>query len=322
MSSNCSESNSAGFPATQTTGQYLHGASDLRCESRELPPPGPDEVQVAIQATTLCGSDLHYFHRYRNGSIVVKEPLCLGHESSGRIVSLGSRASQVNSKLSVGDGVALEVGIPCSQCDLCDQGRYNICSGLCFRGSGSKYPHFQGTLQEFVNQPARWVHQLPDGISYETGALLEPLAMAVYAMRRSQATAVAAKERSCLVFGAGAVGLLCATTARVEGYDNIAMADIDPGRLRFALDRGFASASYQVTPKRGATNDETMQIAKQTAAELADCRWPDGDCVGRVAVTFECTGVESCLQSSIYASLVVSQCRRLCCLEHLSPHER
>lgn len=133
----------------------LHGERDLRLEERDLPPPGRDEVQVAVQSTGLCGSDLHYFHHFRNGDIVVREPLTLGHESSGTVVGVGSAVSD----LEAGDRVALEVGLPCEECEYCRQGRYNICRGMRFRSSAKAFPHAQGTLQERVNHPARWCHK-------------------------------------------------------------------------------------------------------------------------------------------------------------------
>jgi L-iditol 2-dehydrogenase len=128
------------------TGIYLTSIK----EYRTLEPPGPQEVQVAVQATGLCGSDLHYFKHYRNGDILVQEPLTLGHESAGIICAVGSEVKH----LSAGDKVALEVGLPCTQCNLCLEGKYNICKALRFRSSAKSYPHFQGTLQERINHPA------------------------------------------------------------------------------------------------------------------------------------------------------------------------
>lgn len=124
-------------------------------EERSLPPPSADEVQIAVQSTGLCGSDLHYFGHYRNGDILVREPLTLGHESSGTVVAVGSDVSN----LKPGDRVALEVGLPCESCEYCASGRYNICRGMKFRSSAKAFPHMQGTLQERINHPARWVHK-------------------------------------------------------------------------------------------------------------------------------------------------------------------
>jgi L-iditol 2-dehydrogenase len=139
----------------ESRGQYLHGPKDLRTESRPIEAPGPGEVQIAIRATTLCGSDLHYYAHGRNGGIIVREPLCLGHEAAGEIVGVGEGVNNYAN----GDKIALEMGMPCEKCDLCKRGRYNICPKLRFRGSASAWPHYQGSLQERVNHPAKWVHK-------------------------------------------------------------------------------------------------------------------------------------------------------------------
>lgn len=124
-------------------------------DSRPLLPPGPSEVQLAILSTTLCGSDLHYFNHYRNGDIIVREPLTLGHESAGRVVAVGSEVAG----FATGDLVALEMGLPCGTCELCAGGRYNICRDMRFGSSARVVPHLQGTLQERMNHPAAWCHK-------------------------------------------------------------------------------------------------------------------------------------------------------------------
>jgi L-iditol 2-dehydrogenase len=98
---------------------------------------------------------MHYFGHYRNGDIMVREPLTLGHESAGAVVAVGSAVTE----LAPGDHVALEVGLPCEKCELCAEGRYNICKGMNFRSSAKAFPHSQGTLQEKINHPARWCHK-------------------------------------------------------------------------------------------------------------------------------------------------------------------
>jgi L-iditol 2-dehydrogenase len=159
--------------ASQIRASVLHGAKDLRIvrfhaprnshthtdsepqESRSLFPPGPNDLQVSIRSTGLCGSDLHYYRHNRNGDILVQEPLSLGHESAGVVVSVGADVKG----FSVGDKVALEVGLPCEQCDRCKEGRYNICKGMRFRSSAKSFPHAQGTLQDRINHPAAWCHK-------------------------------------------------------------------------------------------------------------------------------------------------------------------
>ncbi|CAN9229888.1 unnamed protein product [Alternaria alternata] len=156
----------------QIRASVLHGAKDLRIvcgnnipsslkvltrrqENRSLFPPSPTELQISIRSTGLCGSDLHYYRHYRNGDIIVREPMSLGHESAGVVVDVGSEVSNFK----VGDKVALEVGQPCENCDRCKEGRYNICKGMKFRSSAKAFPHAQGTLQDRINHPAAWCHK-------------------------------------------------------------------------------------------------------------------------------------------------------------------
>jgi L-iditol 2-dehydrogenase len=291
----------------QIKASVLHGIKDLRIvrrtcsrksreanskqEERDLPVPGADEVQIQVASTGLCGSDLHYYSHFRNGDILVREPLSLGHESAGVITSVGSSVTD----LKTGDKVALEVGLPCEQCSRCKEGRYNICKDMKFRSSGKSFPHFQGTLQERVNHPAKWCYRLPDDMSLDIGALLEPLGVALHAFRRSQMP----KDATILIFGAGAVGLLCAAVAMVRGAGKVVIADIDAGRLEFAVKNGFAHTSYTVPMRRGKDIDENLAIAKETAAEIGKV-----DDVGEFDVTFECTGVPSCVQAGIYVCLL------------------
>ncbi|EME87786.1 uncharacterized protein MYCFIDRAFT_75620 [Pseudocercospora fijiensis CIRAD86] len=275
--------------SAQVQASVLHAAKDLRVESRTLSPPAADEVQVRIASTGLCGSDLHYYSHFRNGDILVREPLSLGHESAGIISSVGSNVENFKA----GDKVALEVGLPCEKCQRCREGRYNICKDIKFRSSGKAFPHFQGTLQERINHPAKWVYKLPEDLSLDVGALLEPLGVALHAFRRS----LMPKDATVVVFGAGAVGLLCAAVAKLKGAKKIIIADIDAGRVGFAVENGFAHHSYTVPMKRGKDIDENLAIAKETAAEIGKV-----DDVGEVDVVFECTGVPSCVQAGIYST--------------------
>ena len=152
----------------------LHGRKDLRTvcltsipslsatyplrtlqDPRSISPPTSSEVQVAIRATTICGSDLHYYHHFAIGDTPVREPLTLGHESAGVVTAIGSSVLD----FAIGDRVALEVGVPCGGCERCEEGRYNLCEKMKFRGSARSLPHFQGTLQEKLNHSSQWIHK-------------------------------------------------------------------------------------------------------------------------------------------------------------------
>lgn len=272
----------------------LHGPNDLRVEQWTLESPSSTELQIAIKATGLCGSDLHYYQHYRNGDIQVREPLCLGHESAGVVVDLGSQVDGFN----VGDRVALEVGLPCGACERCGEGRYNICQQLKFRSSAKAFPHFQGTLQDRINHPASWCHKLPDKVSFGLGAILEPLSVAIQASRRAKMV----QGSATLVFGAGAVGLLCAAMAKVTGSSNVVIADIQQERVRFATQYGFAHEGFTVPAKRGVDMKEKLQIAKDTAALATEKGSSDPQLDGGFNVVFECTGAEACTQAAIYAT--------------------
>ncbi|KAJ9613253.1 hypothetical protein H2200_003195 [Cladophialophora chaetospira] len=250
-----------GLLPTVSRGHYLVQSKELSTKHTELAPPGPGEVQIAPKCTTLCGSDLHYYNHYRNGSIMIKEPLCLGHESAGEVVMIGSGVKNRQ----IGDKVAIECGVPCSECESCTGGRYNICPKLRFRGSGAAFPHYQGTMQEKINHPARWTH-------------------------------------SCLVIGAGAVGLLCAAVARFRGCSKIAICDIDNRRVDFALENDFAQIGLTVQRRLGRNIEDELRNARALASDIGDLIWPDGGVAGKFSIVFECTGVPSCVQSSIYAA--------------------
>ncbi|KAK4102801.1 GroES-like protein [Parathielavia hyrcaniae] len=271
----------------------LHGARELRLEERDLPPLGGNDVQVAVKATGLCGSDLHYFGHFRNGDILVREPLTLGHESAGVITAVGPAVTS----LQAGDHVALEVGQPCEKCELCQEGRYNICRDMKFRSSAKAYPHAQGTLQEQITHPASWCHKLPPDVSLELGALVEPLSVALHASDRARL----APGSTVLVFGAGTVGLLCAAISKAVGDARVVIADIQEDRVRFAVDNGFADAFVVVPMKRPDTIESKLEFAKQVA-EAVKATTLNGRALGEVSATYECTGVETCLQASIYAT--------------------
>lgn len=289
---------------TTTLATSLHGAKDLRIENRTLPPPGPNDLQIQIRATGLCGSDLHYYNHNANGDIKVLEPLTLGHESAGVVLSVGSN---VSSKFAPGDKVALEVGRACRQCERCLEGRYNICAGMKF-GSSAKggLPHTQGTLQGRVNHPADLCYKLGEGMNLELGALVEPLSVAIHASKRATIKEDASLRGKVLVFGAGAVGLLCAAVCKLEGVKRVIIADVDAGRVDFAVKNGFAHEGFLVPMRRGSTTEENLDIAKLTASEISSVKSADGTAVGEVDAVFECTGVPSCVQTAIYVSLAKS----------------
>lgn len=130
-------------------------ANESKQETRTITDPAANELQIAIKATGLCGSDCSYYSKFCNGDLQACEPLSLGHESAGIVVAIGQSVTGYQ----IGDRVALEVGVPCDNCRSCQRGRYNLCPKMRFRSSAKSVPHFQGTLQERINHPAKWCHK-------------------------------------------------------------------------------------------------------------------------------------------------------------------
>ncbi|KAB8253351.1 chaperonin 10-like protein, partial [Aspergillus flavus] len=277
--------------------------------------PTGSEVQVAIRATGLCGSDLHYYNHGRNGDFVVREPFCLGHESSGVVTAVGPEVTT----LQVGDRVALEVGLPCRKCVLCKQGRYNICPEMKFRSSAKIFPHLDGTLMELTNHPAEMCHKLPDSVSFAGGALVEPLAVCLHAVRRShppskeevQLAESLGDQSAALIFGAGAIGLLLAgALATAENFSNIVVADIDPARLAIAesLNLGLKTALIPKAdpahppPAKDAPHAEQTAYALQNAQRVAATLKDTIGLTSGFSRIYECTGVPACVQAGIYAA--------------------
>ena len=162
-------------PLQKQRAAVLYGPKDLRYEERTLWPPRPNEAQVKVVATGLCGSDrtsplwpipvpplsdahlyltVHYYVQGRNGDFALQAPLVLGHESSGIVTAVGSGVKN----LVVGQRVAIEAGVMCNDCGYCSKGRYNLCKGLRFASSAKTFPHLDGTLQQYMNHPAHVLH--------------------------------------------------------------------------------------------------------------------------------------------------------------------
>ncbi|KAJ7485637.1 GroES-like protein [Mycena latifolia] len=272
----------------------LYGPKDLRIEQRTLWPPQAGQAQVAVMATGLCGSDLHYYLHGRNGDFALQAPLVLGHEAAGVVTAVGPGVKH----LAVGQRVAIEAGIMCSKCSYCAAGRYNLCKEMRFCSSAKTFPHLDGTLQTYMNHPAHVLHPLPENVSFEQAALAEPLSVLLHAARRAQIT----PGQTALVFGVGAIGLLACAVAASMGAARVVAIDINQARLDFARDNGFAGETYCLPPPtdkdKAKTSEEALRRAKETMeGALAKFRAPEG-----FDVVFECTGAEPCIQMSVHAA--------------------
>lgn len=205
----------------------LRGVHDVVVEERDIPTPQPDEVLVKVGSVGVCGSDVHYYEQGRIGRYVVDSPLILGHEAGGTVVEVGSHVTG----LSEGQRVALEPGVPCRSCRQCLSGHYNLCPDMKFFAT----PPYDGAFAEFVVMPADFVYPIPDHVSDDAAALLEPLSVGIWACRQSRVTV----GDSVLITGAGPIGLACAQSARAFGADSVTVSDLNPHRLALAAKLGF-----------------------------------------------------------------------------------
>jgi len=245
----------------------LHGVQDLRVEPRPTPEPGPHEVLVAVRSVGICGSDVHYFEHGRIGDFVVRAPLVLGHEASGVVVGHGLAARRHRA----GQRVALEPGVPCGRCRECRAGRYNLCPEVRFFAT----PPVDGALARYVTIHEDFAHPLPDELSDDAGALIEPLSVGIWANRKA-GTGTGSRV---LVTGAGPIGMVSAQVARAVGAAWVGIVEVNPDRIRQAAALGF---------------DEV--IDGRHAGDLGTCaaaREPD--------VLIECTGVTDVVRAGIRA---------------------
>ncbi|KAF2680963.1 hypothetical protein K458DRAFT_406732 [Lentithecium fluviatile CBS 122367] len=244
-------------------------------EDRPIPElPSPYDVIVKPQWTGICGSDVHYWVEGRIGHFVVESPMVLGHESAGIIHSVGDKVKT----LKVGDRVAMEPGVPCRRCIRCKEGKYNLCPDMAFAAT----PPYDGTLARYYTLPEDYCFKLPEGMSLEEGALIEPTAVAVHITRQ----AAVKPGDSVVVFGAGPVGLLCCAVAKAYGATKVVTVDINEERLQFAL--GYAATtSFKSARVSAEENAKTM---------IKECELGPG-----ADIIIDASGAEPCIQTAIHA---------------------
>ena len=197
------------------------------------PTPQAHEAVVRVEAVGVCGSDTGYYKVGRIGDYVVTGPIILGHEVAGQVIEVGADVTNVR----VGDRVAIEPGTPCRHCPQCLSGRYHLCPELEFFAT----PPYDGALVQRMATDARNLYPLPDSMSYEQGALVEPLSVGIWGCKRAGLQ----PGDEVLVTGAGPVGLLAAAVARAFGALSVTVTDVSPFRLGLAAQLGFETEHAQ-----------------------------------------------------------------------------
>ncbi|MDV3126285.1 NAD(P)-dependent alcohol dehydrogenase [Mycobacterium sp. 21AC1] len=204
----------------------MTGVGTLVIEDRPVPTPGPHEVLVEVAAVGVCGSDVHYYRHGRIGDFVVEDPMILGHELSGRIAAVGDGVDPGR----VGQRVAVEPQHACRRCAQCKAGRYNLCPEMKFYAT----PPIDGAFCRYVTIDDDMAHPVPDSMSDDAAALLEPLSVAITTMRKAGIV----PGSSILIAGAGPIGVICAQAARAFGASRIVVSDLVAARRERVLEFG------------------------------------------------------------------------------------
>ena len=186
--------------------------------SQEL---GPRDVRIRPLRVGICGSDIHYYLHGRIGDFVVKEPMVLGHEASGVVLEIGSEVTSLNP----GDRVCMEPGIPNVNSREYLTGMYNLDPDVQFWAT----PPVHGCLCESVVHPEQFTFRLPDHVSLEEGALVEPLAIGVHSAKKARIV----PGDTALVLGAGTIGIVIALAAVASGCSTVYISDVKQDKLEF-----------------------------------------------------------------------------------------
>lgn len=257
----------------------MYGVRDVRIEERPVPEPGPGEVLVAVARVGVCGSDVHYFTHGRIGDFVVRSPMILGHESAGVVAALGEGVES----LQVGDRVTVEPGYPCRHCHYCKTGRYNLCPDVVFMAT----PPIDGAFCEYVAWPADYVFRLPQTMTMEDGAMMEPLAVGLAAAERGGV----GPGDAVAVFGSGPIGLLTLQAARAAGASTLIAVDVVSYRLEHALRLG---ATHVVNDSDGRALESVRAIT--SAMQGFEPRYSGVD------VAFETAGAAATTRNALAAT--------------------
>lgn len=227
-----------------------------------MPVPADDEVLVKVASVGVCHSDVHYYREGRIGDFIADKPLVLGHEVSGRIVAAGAKVPGSR----VGERVAIEPQRPCRVCAQCTAGRYNLCPRMEFYAT----PPVDGAFQEYVTIQAPFAHPVPDSVTDDVAALLEPLSVGIWASRKAGIT----PGSRVLIAGAGPIGVITAQAAKAFGAAEVIVTDPVPGRRALA-------------GRFGAT--ATLDPVSESVADLG------------VDAFIDCSGATSAVRSGITA---------------------
>jgi threonine dehydrogenase-like Zn-dependent dehydrogenase len=239
--------------------KYADGPGNVRVMDMPVPVPVDDEVLVAVKATGLCYSDMSIVKGEYKGRKPVPVPMILGHEASGVVVALGGKVRD----FTIGDRVAFEPVHGCGRCFNCKSGNKNMCEDWDHLGITE-----DGTFAEFVKVPEVCVHKLPDSVSFEDAAILEPLSL----VARSLDHVHPVLGETAVIIGPGSVGLLHLEALKAYGC-KVILIGIEKDKKRFEIAETLGADRIVYTDKEdpvkavlGVTKGRGAEIVVETAS--------------------------------------------------------
>jgi D-xylulose reductase len=264
----------------------LRGIDDVIYEQRPIPDILPGEILIEVKKTGICGSDVHYLAAGRIGDFVVEKPMVLGHESAGVVCRVGSAVNTHK----VGDRVAMEPGATCRKCDACTSGRYNLCPDIVFAAT----PPYDGTLGRYYQIPAELAYPLPNHVTLEDGAMMEPLSVAVHSVSNLGNFRA---NQSIAIFGCGPIGLVCMAVAKALGASRIIAVDIVPGRLDFAKKYAATDAYFPAAPEPG---ESKLDCSKRNAVAMKKQLSIEDRGPTSIDLVVDASGAEASIQTALH----------------------
>lgn len=226
-------------------------------ELQDMPQPEvrADEVLVQVKACGICGSDVHGM----DGSTGRRQPpIVMGHEAAGVIAEVGSKLTGWQ----VGDRVTFDSTVYCGECHFCRRGKVNLCDNRRVLGVACDDYRMDGAFAEYVAIPQRILYRLPDALTFEHAAMVEPVSVALHAVWR---TPISLND-TAVVMGVGMIGLLVLQVLRASGCGTIVAVDIDQGKLDLAKELG---ADLALNPNECDVSEAIGQATEERGADVA-----------------------------------------------------